>query len=161
MRARAYLRIRAGSFLRASGGFLVLKAEDVLADEEAWHRLKRALQDNRADIQSRDGPLGPGGWLKPEAPRADVKVIMIGGESSYDILYQADPDFQKLFKVHAEFDSSMPMDDSALMRLRGLRAAGLRRRGPPAPRLGRPRRRHRAGRAARRVPEPALRPDSA
>ena len=111
----AFLRIRAGSFLRASGGFLVLRAEDVLADEEAWLRLKRALQDGRADIQSREGPFGPGGWLKPEAPEADVKVIMIGGESSYDILYQADPDFQKLFKVHAEFDSSMPMDDSALL----------------------------------------------
>jgi lon-related putative ATP-dependent protease len=110
----AYLRIRAGSFLRASGGFLVVKAEDVLTDEEAWQRLKRALQDGRADIQSHDTPLGPGGWIKPEGPRADVKVIMIGGESSYDVLYQADPDFQKLFKVHAEFDSSMPMDAEAL-----------------------------------------------
>ncbi len=110
----AYLRIRAGSFLRASGGFLVLKAEDVIADEEAWLRLKRALQDGCAEIQGRDGPLGPGGWLKPEPPRADVKVIMIGGESSYDILYQADPDFQKLFKIHAEFDSSMPMDADSL-----------------------------------------------
>jgi lon-related putative ATP-dependent protease len=110
----AYLRIRAGSFLRASGGFLVLRAEDVLADEEAWLRLKRALQDGRADIQGRDTPLGPAGWLKPEAPNADVKVVMIGGESSYDILYQTDPDFQKLFKVHAEFDSSMPMDAASL-----------------------------------------------
>jgi len=113
--ARAsYLRIRAGSFLKASGGFLVLRAEDVLSDEETWVRLKRALQDGKADIQSRDGLLGPGGWLKPEAPEADVKVVMIGGESSYDVLYQADPDFQKLFKVHAEFDSSMPLDDESL-----------------------------------------------
>jgi predicted ATP-dependent protease len=110
----AYLRIRAGSFLRASGGFLVLKAEDVVADEEAWLNLKRALQDGKADIQGRDTPMGPAGWLKPEAPNADVKVVMIGGESSYDILYQGDPDFQKLFKVHAEFDSSMPMDAAAL-----------------------------------------------
>jgi lon-related putative ATP-dependent protease len=110
----AYLRIRAGSFLRASGGFLVLNAEDLLSDEEAWHRLKRALQDGKAEIQCRDSPLGPGLWLKPEAPPADVKVVVIGGESSYDILYQADPDFQKLFKVHAEFDSSMPMDAAAL-----------------------------------------------
>jgi len=110
----AYLRIRAGSFFRASGGFLVLRAEDVLADEEAWLRLKRALQDGRAEIQGREGPLGNPGWLKPEPARTDVKVLMIGGESSYDLLYQADPDFQKLFKVHAEFDSSMPLDDRAL-----------------------------------------------
>jgi lon-related putative ATP-dependent protease len=110
----AYLRIRAGSFFRASGGFLVLRAEDVIADEEAWLHLKRALQDGRAEIQPREGPMGPSGWLKPEAAKTDVKVVMIGGESSYDLLYQADPDFQKLFKVHAEFDSSMPLSDEAL-----------------------------------------------
>jgi predicted ATP-dependent protease len=110
----AYLRIRAGSFLGASGGFLVLRAEDVLADEEAWLRLKRALQDGRAEVQPRDGPMAPTGWLKPEAAMADVKVVMIGGESSYDALYQADPDFQKLFKVHAEFDSSMSLNDASL-----------------------------------------------
>lgn len=109
----AYLRIRAGSFLRASGGFLILKAEDVLADEEAWQRIKQALQDGSAGIQGKEGPFGPGDWLKPEAPKADVKVILIGGESSYDILFQADPDFQKLFKIHAEFDSSMPRDAEA------------------------------------------------
>jgi lon-related putative ATP-dependent protease len=111
----AYLRIRAGSFFRASGGFLVLRAEDVIADEEAWVRLKRALQDGRAEIQPREGPMGAAGWLKPEAAKTDVKVVMIGGESSYDILYQADPDFQKLFKIHAEFDSSMPLDDEGLV----------------------------------------------
>lgn len=110
----AYLRIRAGSFLKASGGFLVLRAEDVVGDEEAWLRLKRALQDGRVEVQPREGPLGPSGWLKPEAVMADVKVIMIGGESSYDLLYQTDPDFQKLFKVHAEFDSSMPLNDEGL-----------------------------------------------
>ncbi|HTX71499.1 MAG TPA: ATP-binding protein [Rectinemataceae bacterium] len=110
----AYLRIRAGSFLRAAGGYLVLRAEDVIGDEEAWLRLKRALQDGRAEVQPRESPLGPSGWLKPEAVKVEVKVVMIGGESSYDVLYQTDPDFQKLFKVHAEFDSSMPLDDEGL-----------------------------------------------
>lgn len=110
----AYLRIRAGSYLRAAGGFLVLRAEDVVADEEAWLRLKRALQDGRAEIQPRESPLGPSGWLKPEAVKTEVKVIMIGGEATYDALYQNDPDFQKLFKVHAEFDSSMSLNEESL-----------------------------------------------
>lgn len=104
----AYLRIRSGTFLQASGGFLVLRAEDVLADEEVWVRLKRALQDGKVEIQPREGPFGSAAWLKPEAVPADVKVILIGGEGTYDALYQADPDFQKLFKIHAEFDSTMP-----------------------------------------------------
>jgi predicted ATP-dependent protease len=105
----SYLRIRGGSFLQASGGFLVLRAEDVVADEESWVRLKRVLQDGRLEIQPREGPQGFA-WIKPEALTTKVKVIMIGGESTYDILYQADADFQKLFKIHAEFDSTMPRD---------------------------------------------------
>jgi len=104
----AYLRIRSGTFLQAAGGFLVLRAEDVLADEEVWVRLKRALQDGKVEIQPREGPFGASAWLKPEAVPADVKVIFVGGEGTYDALYQADPDFQKLFKIHAEFDSTMP-----------------------------------------------------
>jgi lon-related putative ATP-dependent protease len=110
----AYLRIRAGTYLQASGGYLVLRAEDVLADEETWVRLKRALQDGKVEIQPREGPYGAAAWLKPEAVPADVKVILVGGEGSYDALYQADPDFQKLFKIHAEFDSSMPRSPEGL-----------------------------------------------
>ncbi len=104
----AYLRIRSGTFLQAAGGYLVLRAEDILSDEEVWVRLKRALQDGKVEIQPREGPYGAAAWLKPEAVPADVKVILVGGEGTYDALYQADPDFQKLFKIHAEFDSTMP-----------------------------------------------------
>jgi lon-related putative ATP-dependent protease len=110
----AYLRIRAGSFLQASGGWLLLRAEDVVQDEEAWLRLKRVLQDGRVEIQPREGPMGGVSWLKPEPVEADVKVVLLGGEGTYDALYQADPDFQKLFKVHAEFDATMPRSPAGL-----------------------------------------------
>ncbi|MEI6876179.1 MAG: AAA family ATPase, partial [Spirochaetota bacterium] len=110
----AYLRIRAGTYLQASGGYLVLRAEDVLADEETWVRLKRALQDGKVEIQPREGPYGAAAWLKPEAVPADVKVVLVGGEGSYDVLYQTDADFQKLFKIHAEFDSTMPRSAEGL-----------------------------------------------
>jgi len=109
-----YLRIRAGSYLQASSGSLVLRAEDVLADEETWVKLKRALQDGKVEIQPREGPYGAAAWLKPQAVPADVKVILIGGEGTYDALYHADPDFQKLFKIHAEFDSSMARAPASL-----------------------------------------------
>ena len=52
--------------------------------------------------------------LKPEPIPARLKVIIIGGEYSYEILYQEDPDFYKLFKVCAEFDSVMPLTDDNL-----------------------------------------------
>jgi lon-related putative ATP-dependent protease len=111
----AYLRIRAGSLLRASGGYLILKAEDVVQEEEAWAYLKRILQAGKLEIQPQSGPFGPApAIIKPEPVEIDVKIIMIGNESSYDFLYQADQDFQKLFKVCAEFDSSMPRSPEAV-----------------------------------------------
>jgi predicted ATP-dependent protease len=102
-----YLRIRGGSLLKASGGVLVLRAEDIVDDQEAWPYLKRVLQTGVVEIQSATGPFSPPATLKPEPLAVSLKVVMIGGELSYDILFQADPDFQKLFKVCAEFDSTM------------------------------------------------------
>lgn len=102
-----HLRIRAGSILKASGGVLVLRAEDILSDEDAWPYLKRVLQTGIVEIHNPPGLLSQPALLKPEAVEVSLKVVMIGGELSYDLLYQSDPDFQKLFKVCAEFDSTM------------------------------------------------------
>ena len=110
----AYLRIRSGSLIRAAGGFLVMQAEDVLADEEAWPALKRVMRSGRLEIQPQAGPMGQILAMKPEALEIDVKIVLIGGEMTYDALYNADPDFQKLFKICAEFDSTMPRSDDAL-----------------------------------------------
>ncbi len=110
----SYLKIRAGSILRAAGGFLVLQAEDIIQDEEAWPALKRVLRSGKLEIQSQAGPFGQPASIKPEAIELDVKVVLIGGEMLYDALYQADPDFQKLFKISAEFDSSMPRNDESI-----------------------------------------------
>ena len=102
-----YLRIRAGSILKASGGVLVLRAEDILADEDAWPYLKRVLQTGIVEIHNPPGLIAQPIMLKPQPIDVSLKVIMIGGELSYDILFQSDPDFQKLFKVCAEFDNTM------------------------------------------------------
>lgn len=110
----AYLRVRAGSILRAAGGFLVMQAEDLIQDEESWTGLKRVLRTGRLEIQPQPGPFGPPSAVKPAAIDVDVKVVLIGGESVYDALYQADPDFEKLFKICAEFDSAMPKTDETV-----------------------------------------------
>jgi lon-related putative ATP-dependent protease len=109
-----YLRIRAGSLAHASGGFLVLKAEDALGEDEVWPNLKRALRSGKVEIQNQSGHFPPQQIVKPEPLEIGAKVVMIGGEMAYDALYQADPDFQKLFKVSAEFDSTMSRTDEAM-----------------------------------------------
>ncbi|HUW69597.1 MAG TPA: ATP-binding protein [bacterium] len=110
----AYLRIRSGSLLKAAGGFLVMQAEDLLADEDAWPAIKRVMRSGRLEIQPQTGPMGQILAMKPEALDIDVKIVLIGGEMTYDALYNADADFQKLFKICAEFDSTMTRNDDAL-----------------------------------------------
>jgi predicted ATP-dependent protease len=60
--------------------------------------------------------------LLPAPVPVDVKVILIGEPGSFDVprAWQ-DPEFLKVFKVHAEFDTTLPLDDEGL---RTLRAAG-------------------------------------
>lgn len=126
-----YLKIRPGSILKADGGILVLRAEDIVSDEDAWPYLKRVLQTGKVEIQSTQGILSHPSILKPEPIDVSLKVVMIGGESSYDLLYQTDPDFQKLFKVCAEFDSTMERSTESQQKYAGflrkiVREEGLR-----------------------------------
>ncbi|MFQ3546843.1 MAG: ATP-binding protein [Termitinemataceae bacterium] len=125
----AYLRIRAGSLLKAAGGILVIRAEDIIDDEEAWPYLKRVLQTGIVEIQCPPSPLASPLIIKPEPIAIQVKVILIGEESTYDILFQSDGDFQKLFKVCAEFDSVMDRTDVAQQRYAGFLLKIVREEG--------------------------------
>ncbi len=103
-----FLNIRAGSLLRANGGFLVLNADDMLSESRVWPSLKRALKYRRVQIQSSESMLLGSTTLKPEPVPLDVKVVIIGDRRIYDLLYRVDTDFSKVFKVLADFDSLMP-----------------------------------------------------
>lgn len=115
-----HLKIREGAAHRAFGGYLILRLQDLLEEEDSWVYLKRVLQSGKIEIQMPPSGNHSSLMFKPEALPADFKVIIIGGEFTYDILYQEDPDFYKLFKVCAEFDSVMKKNDeniSALINL--------------------------------------------
>ncbi|HKJ84891.1 MAG TPA: AAA family ATPase [Spirochaetia bacterium] len=112
-RTSTFMQLRSGSLLQASGGFLILRAEDILSEEDAWNSLKRALQDGTTEIRPLPNPMNPGPSLKPEPVEVAVKVIIMGSENVYDYLYNLDEEFQKLFKVPAEFDSVMVRTEQA------------------------------------------------
>ncbi len=106
-----HLRLRPGAIHRAAGGVLVLRLQDLLTEDGAWLYLKRILQSGKSEIQSPPTGNHVPSFLKPQPLPVDIKVVILGSEHSYDFLYQEDPDFQKLFKVCAEFDSVMPLND--------------------------------------------------
>jgi lon-related putative ATP-dependent protease len=104
-----FTAIRAGSMLRANGGYVVLNLNDVLEEPHVWTTLKRSLKHKKLVIRGFDSLLlVPIAALKPEPVDLDVKIVLIGDAYSYQILYEFDEDFGKIFKVKAEFDRVMP-----------------------------------------------------
>jgi predicted ATP-dependent protease len=104
--------IRAGSYAKANGGFLVVNAHDVLMNAGAWETLKRAVKNSEVRIEDIAEQFGmvPVAGMRPSPIPANVKVIMIGHQFIYHELYSVDEDFRKIFKVKADFDSEMARD---------------------------------------------------
>src|SRR5512136_2424972 len=106
-----FLHIKAGSFLRANGGYLIFNALDALTEPWVWPALKRTLKNQVIEIQTFD-PLYffSTSALKPEPIECSTKVIMIGDTQIYYLLYSLDDDFKEIFKIKADFDSVMNRD---------------------------------------------------
>ena len=103
-----FTRIKAGSLLKAAGGYLVLSFLEVLSEPGVYQSLKRTLKSGKIDIQGFDPSyMFTATALKPEPIDVDVKVVLIGDPQSYQIFYQHDPDFRKTFKIKADFDTVM------------------------------------------------------
>jgi lon-related putative ATP-dependent protease len=111
-----FTMIRAGCLHRANGGYLVLEVKSVLSNPFAWDALKRAIKNRLIKTEE----LGEGVrlistiTLEPEPIPLDVKVILIGDAATYYLLYGLDDDFQKLFKVKADFGTDMERSPEAL-----------------------------------------------
>ncbi|MDI6848640.1 MAG: AAA family ATPase [Candidatus Saccharicenans sp.] len=103
-----FTKIKAGSFLKANGGYLVLNALDVLTEPGVWPTLLRTLRYQTFEIQNPISIFAVStARLKPEPIKCRVKVIIIGDDYLYNLLYFYDEDFKKIFKVKVEFDAEM------------------------------------------------------
>ncbi len=113
-----FTRIRAGSLHRASGGVLVVRAADLLADPIIWERIKRVLREQRIGAEDPLGPLGLyATTLRPVPVPIRVRVALVGPPELYASLLDADPDFASLFRVKVEVDPIIPRSPKSLVAL--------------------------------------------
>jgi len=127
-----FTRIKAGSILRAAGGFLVFNLDDALTEPLVWKPLKRVLKSGRLEIES----YNPFGFLSvsgmtPEPVAVDLRLLVTGSRQVFSLLSAYDPDFSEIFKVLADFVPEEPRSESseqayALRVARTVRAEGLR-----------------------------------
>jgi len=105
-----FTNIKAGSLHQANGGYLIMQATDLLKNLEAWEALKRALRGREIQIvpfATMDETRVLAKSLLPEPIPLKVKIILMGSIDVYYLMYQQDEDFPDLFKVRADFDSTM------------------------------------------------------
>jgi len=108
-----YTMIRTGSAHKANGGFLVIPVEDLLMDAVAWDSIKKTITSRKLaveDIAQRLGYIATK-TLTPEPIPFDAKVILVGSPDIYYALYQYDRDFREIFKIKADFDTTMERND--------------------------------------------------
>lgn len=104
-----FTMIHSGSLHKANGGYLVLAVEELLQNIFSWEGLKRALMNKQIIIEEAGERLGfiSTKGLKPESVPLNIKVILIGDPLLYHLLYSKVMEFKELFKVKAEFDTTM------------------------------------------------------
>lgn len=114
-----YKMLKSGLLHKANGGYIILQASDLLANQICYDTLKKALLvkelniENNVEQRSYMVMIS----LKPEPIPLNIKVLLLGDANIYHTLLSLDPDFKKLFKVKVEFEESAPRTDTNILKL--------------------------------------------
>jgi lon-related putative ATP-dependent protease len=128
-----FTMIRAGSFVRAGGGYLVVNLWDAIFEPGVWPTLKRSLKTKLIEIETYD-PLFyiSSVGIKPEPIPMNVKVVVLGDPWLYGMLLHYDQDVAKIFKVRADYETVMERSDEAVAAFARFVAAQVEEGGHPA-----------------------------
>ena len=103
-----FSRVRAGSLIRAHGGFLLLHLRDLVADPLVWEKLRRFMRSGKVQIEEPSNMLMPmpAVSLQPQAVDVDTKIVLIGSAEAYYALQEGDPEFARHFRAKVDFAES-------------------------------------------------------
>ncbi|MGL5149586.1 MAG: AAA family ATPase [Clostridium sp.] len=97
--------ITPGSILKANEGCLIIRLSQLITNGYSYYYLKKMLMTGKVNLDTSKSYLelfsvNP---IKPRPISFKCKIIIVGDYESYDILYNGDEDFKKLFPLRAEF----------------------------------------------------------
>jgi lon-related putative ATP-dependent protease len=113
-----FTMIRGGSLHKANNGYLIITVEELLRNPFSYEGLKRALRDEKIIVeepQQQFGFISTKG-LKPQPIPLSIKLVLIGNPYLYQQLFTLDMEFKELFKVKAEFDTTMARTEENVKR---------------------------------------------
>ncbi|MDL1958856.1 MAG: AAA family ATPase [Deltaproteobacteria bacterium] len=111
-----FTMIKSGAIHRANGGYLLIKALDLLKWPFSYEALKRALRNRKIDIEDPAEQFGlfTTKALKPKPIPLRIKIVLMGNPFIYQLLYNYDEDFRELFKVKAHLDIHVDRNEERL-----------------------------------------------
>ncbi|KAB1441101.1 Lon protease family protein [Pseudodesulfovibrio senegalensis] len=113
-----FTKIKAGSFVKANGGYLVINLLDAIMEPGVWSTLKRSLKTEQIEIETYDPYYFiTATGLKPERIGMNVKVVVLGDNRLWALLRHYDPDMHKIFKARVDFDTAMDRNDRVVEQL--------------------------------------------
>lgn len=114
--------INAGSILKANEGCLILRLSSLAVNNLSYYYLKKILLSNMVSFDTNKSYLEfiNINGLKPQPIPVKFKVIIIGDYETYDILYNSDEDFKKLFPLRAEFSSIVKVNNDSVIELKNI-----------------------------------------
>ncbi len=114
-----YTMLKPGAIHKANGGYIILQAQDLLANQICYDTLKKALLIKEANIENNMEQRSAMVMisLKPEPIPLNVKVLLLGDSNIYHTLLALDPDFKKLFKIKVEFEETAPRNSDNILSL--------------------------------------------
>ena len=113
-----FTMIKGGAVHRANGGFLIIEAESLLRSFLSWEALKRVIENGEVKISEAAQELNLFSTIsvEPEPIPVSMKIILIGSSYIYYMLHNLDRDFQKQFKVMADFDIQIDRSEENILK---------------------------------------------
>ncbi|MEW5738764.1 MAG: ATP-binding protein [Myxococcota bacterium] len=124
-----FTHLHAGALHRANGGFLVIPARALVAQDEVWAALKRCLATRQVTLEAEDEAAPSALAMRPAPVPLSCTVVLTGEEAVFEALYDQDPEFRELFGLRADFDDSAPLDAASVKDATLVLAALARREG--------------------------------
>jgi predicted ATP-dependent protease len=112
----SYQMVRPGALHLANGGFLLIEADKLINQPAVWESLKLALKSHQIKMET---PIGEANIvnassLNPQPIPLDIKVILMGSRELYYLMQEYDSEFNELFRVLADFEHYIPLNDKVL-----------------------------------------------
>lgn len=99
-----FTKLLPGAVHKANGGYLVLYVDQLLRYNLSWDILKKTIQQGEITLDTQTA-------IKPENIPVNIKVVLIGNNYMYNLLYNYDSEFNKYFKIFVDFDNEMKKND--------------------------------------------------